>query len=129
MSCRLLDDLPLDEAVVHELMALARTDENKRVRHQAWHAATCTACKPAGVDLACGSDPLTVVTEELQDRSLRVRRAGATGLLFSAVAPDADVARLRELVDRVLSTETDDTIVARAKRTFAVIEQRTRAGG
>src|SRR5262249_54498982 len=122
MSCRLLDDLPLDADLLGELRSLALTDPNKRVRHQAWHAVTCRPCKPDGVDLPFEGAPLSAIAAELRDRSLRVRRGGATGLLFAAVAADPDIDRTNDLIDLVLRTETDETIVTRARRARSVLE-------
>ena len=128
LSCRLLDDLALSTEVLHELHSLARSDPNKRVRRQAWHALTCEPCKPDDTDLSCVIDPLTAIAEELSDRSLRVRRGGASGLLFAAVAVEADqdAPRVAALVDRVLETETDATIVTRALRAREVLETNRR---
>lgn len=124
MSCRLLDDLPLDADTLVELRQVARNDPNKRVRRQAWHAITCEPCKPDGAELSCDLDPLSATAEELRDRSLRVRRGGATGLLFAAVTPGTHVDRLRALIATVLATETDRTIVSRAVRALAVLDGR-----
>jgi hypothetical protein len=49
---------------------------------------------------------------------------GATGLLFAAVAANPDVDRTNELIERVLRTETDETIVSRARRARNVLEHR-----
>ena len=127
MSCRLLDDLPLTVDILDELHVLATTDPNKRVRNQAWHALTCEPCKPEGTDLACLVDPLQAITEQLADRSLRVRRGAASGLLFAAVDVVAGASDRRPLVealiDRVLESETDETIVTRARRARSVLER------
>jgi len=123
MSCRLLDDLPLDADLLGELWSLASTDPNKRVRRQAWHAVTCAPCKPDGLDLSF-EVALSAISAQLRDRSLRVRRGGATGLLFAAVAANPDVDRTHELIELVLRTETDETIVTRARRARSVLEHR-----
>lgn len=116
MCCRLLDDLPLGADVFGELRDLARRDPNKRIRHQAWHAATCEPCKPSGLDRSCGVDPLDDLSDQLGDRSLRVRRGAATGLIFAALNPASDAGRLDGLIGRVLANETDATMSCRAAR-------------
>jgi hypothetical protein len=125
MSCRLLDDLPLDQETIDQLLHVARTDPHKRVRNQAWHAATCEPCKPPeSPTVSCRVDKLVLIAEQLADRSLRIRRSGATGLLFAALDPDIDTLRLRSMVDRVLASELDTTITTRARRAAAVLDNR-----
>jgi hypothetical protein len=67
-------------------------------------------------------DPLRAIAAELSDRSLRVRRGGATGLIFAAVAGGSDSERVAELIDRVLDAETDTTMLTRALRARGVLE-------
>jgi HEAT repeats len=125
MCCRLLDDLPLSAEVLRELRELARSDPNKRVRHQAWHAATCEACKPDGLEASCGVDPVADLADQFEDCSLRVRRAAATGLIFATQNPGVDASRLDTLIGRVLVTETDTTITGRAARARLLLASHT----
>jgi HEAT repeat protein len=118
MSARLLDDLPLDADTVTALLEVAGSDPHRKVRAQAYHAAGCEACKPDDAPL-CQFDSMAMVQQMLQDRSLRVRRGAATGLLIEAVVGDAADPRLVPTI-RALAADPDPTI---AKRTRLALEQ------
>jgi HEAT repeat protein len=116
MSARLLDDLALDEETVQVLLHVAHNDSHRKVRAQAYHAAGCEPCKPDGT--VCEFDKVAMVLDELADRSLRVRRGGASGLLFAAVLGDADDPRIRRaLADAAV--DPDAIIAGRAARALA----------
>ena len=128
MACRLLDDRPLCPDLLEQLRGVALTDPNKRVRRQAWHAVTCEPCKPDGADLSGGVGPLDAVAAELRDRSLRVRRGGATGLMVAAFGDDPDVDRINPLIRHVLEGESDETMVRRARRARQALESQRARG-
>jgi hypothetical protein len=128
MSCRLLDDRRLCPDLLEQLRGVALSDPNKRVRRQAWHAVTCEPCKPDGADLSCRGGPLDAIAAELRDRSLRVRRGGASGLMFAAFADDPDVDRINPLIKHVLETESDETMVRRARRARQALESHRAPG-
>jgi len=113
MSARLLDDLPLDAETLELLLEVARTDSHRKVRAQAYHAAGCDACKPAGSG-ACEFDKVGMLVAALADGSLRVRRRATTGLLFEAVLNTSDDLRVRAAI-RAAASDPDPTIARRAR--------------
>lgn len=113
-ACRLLDHHELDYAVATRMLA-ALNDPNKKVRWAALHTLGCEACKPE--DSECF--PVDVVAVHLDrlanDRSLRVRRAAAAGLMFQRPMER----RVRRAFGRVLRDDTDPELRHKAERALA----------
>ena len=119
MCARLLDDLPLDDATLATLRSVARDDSHRKVRAQAYHAAGCEPCKPDGA-ASCEADGMGMLGEMIDDRSIRVRRAAATGLLIGVATGRADPEVSTLLVK--LADEDDATISKRVNAALELLE-------
>lgn len=113
-ACRLLDHHDLDRTVATRMLA-AMSDPNKKVRAAALHTLGCEACKPEGGE-TFSIDIVGVLLDSIRnDRSLRVRRSAAAGLMWKHPMER----RVRRAFHRVLRDETDPEMVSKAERALA----------
>jgi len=119
-ACRLLDHHELDDAVATRMLA-ALSDKNKKVRQAALHTLGCEACKPSDSE----SIPLDIVGISLEvmrsDRSLRVRRAAAAGLMWQHPMER----RVRRAFHRMQRDESDPELLSKAERAIFFADRRT----
>ena len=107
-SCALLMDHLGDDRCSESLCEALKGDPLEAVRRCALHSLACQACKatPLTCDLI---EP--ILNAALSDRSKQVRRRALQYLVGQP--PDA---RVVEVMNRILRTDRDDTILLRAER-------------
>lgn len=113
-ACRLLDHHELDYVIATRMLS-ALNDPNKKVRWAALHTLGCEACKPDDSE-SWSVDVVGINVDRLRnDRSLRVRRAAAAGLMFQRPMER----RVRRAFGQVLRDESDPELRGKAERALA----------
>jgi hypothetical protein len=108
-AARALDHAPQTSEVEHALRDASCTDPDAMVRKWSLHALGCMTCKPDGV---CSADVVgAFVHALLHDRSAKVRRFAAGGMMWGQLGRDA---RIGDAFRNVLATSTEGILRERA---------------
>ena len=118
-ACRLLEDETLDALTSARLVVAAKGDPHKKVRRQALLAVVWESCVPAcraPESTSSRHDVAGLLLERLRnDRSVSVRRAAATGLMFQVTLNGNGQRRVQRGLRRAMAEEHDETIHRRAR--------------